>query len=47
MRTNYGLTTYNYLYAGNFTNITPRYWLGGMHSCERSPRPVFSTWSLC
>jgi len=32
-RLKYGLTTYNYLYSGNFTNITPRYWLGGMHSC--------------
>ncbi|KAK5659085.1 hypothetical protein OQA88_1174 [Cercophora sp. LCS_1] len=30
----YGLTTYRYLYSGNFTNITPRYWLGGMHSSD-------------
>ena len=24
---------YRYLSAGNFSNITPRYWLGAMHSC--------------
>ncbi|KAK4120629.1 alpha/beta-hydrolase [Parathielavia appendiculata] len=23
-----------YLFSGNFTNITPRYWLGGMHSSD-------------
>ncbi|KAK3314881.1 Alpha/Beta hydrolase protein [Apodospora peruviana] len=34
VRLQYGLTTYRYLYAGNFTNITPRYWLGGMHSSD-------------
>jgi hypothetical protein len=32
-RSAYGLTTYGYLFSGNFSNITPRYWLGGMHSC--------------
>ncbi|KAK3391254.1 Alpha/Beta hydrolase protein [Podospora didyma] len=30
----YGLTTYRYLYSGNFTNIMPRYWLAGMHSSD-------------
>lgn len=39
-RNEYGLTTYRYLYSGNFTNITPRYWLGGMHSCKF---PLFCT----
>jgi hypothetical protein len=33
-RTAAGLTTYRYLFAGNFSNITPRYWLGAMHSSE-------------
>ncbi|KAK4150340.1 acetylcholinesterase [Chaetomidium leptoderma] len=33
-RSAYGLTTYGYLYSGNFSNITPRYWLGGMHSSD-------------
>ena len=32
-RVKYGLPTYRYLYSGNFTNTTPRYWLGGMHCC--------------
>ncbi|KAK4165554.1 acetylcholinesterase [Cladorrhinum sp. PSN259] len=27
-----GIPTYRYLYSGNFTNVTPRYWLAGMHS---------------
>jgi len=34
LRVQYGLETYRYLSAGNFSNITPRYWLGAMHSCE-------------
>lgn len=34
IRAQYGLTTYRYLFAGNFSNITPRYWLGAMHSSE-------------
>lgn len=33
-RSLYGLTTYSYLYSGNFSNITPRPWLGGMHSSD-------------
>ncbi|KAM7185067.1 acetylcholinesterase [Rhypophila sp. PSN 637] len=32
-RARFGLTTYSYLYAGNFTNVTPLPQLGGMHSC--------------
>jgi hypothetical protein len=28
------MTGYRYLYSGNFSNVTPRYWLGGMHSCS-------------
>ncbi|KAK8131926.1 hypothetical protein PG999_000099 [Apiospora kogelbergensis] len=30
----YGHTSYRYLFAGNFSNITPRYWLGAMHSSD-------------
>ncbi|KAK8072738.1 hypothetical protein PG996_006086 [Apiospora saccharicola] len=33
-RLTYGHTTYRYLFAGNFSNITPRYWLGAMHSSD-------------
>ncbi|KAK8016668.1 triacylglycerol lipase V precursor [Apiospora rasikravindrae] len=33
-RLDYGHTTYRYLFAGNFSNITPRYWLGAMHSSD-------------
>ncbi|KAK8008336.1 chlorogenic acid esterase precursor [Apiospora marii] len=33
-RLHYGHTTYRYLFAGNFSNITPRYWLGAMHSSD-------------
>ncbi|KAK4118014.1 hypothetical protein N657DRAFT_584396 [Parathielavia appendiculata] len=33
-RSAYGLTTYAYLFSGNFSNITPRYWLGGMHGSD-------------
>ncbi|KAK8075511.1 carboxylesterase [Apiospora hydei] len=29
-----GHITYRYLFAGNFSNITPRYWLGAMHSSD-------------
>ncbi|KAK7927141.1 Alpha/Beta hydrolase protein [Apiospora marii] len=29
-----GLTTYRYLYSGNFSNITPASWLGATHSSE-------------
>ncbi|KAM7186424.1 acetylcholinesterase [Rhypophila sp. PSN 637] len=28
------LRSYRYLFSGNFSNITPRYWLGGMHSSD-------------
>ncbi|KAL9061542.1 MAG: hypothetical protein Q9162_000074 [Coniocarpon cinnabarinum] len=28
------LTTYRYLYYGNFTDVSPRYWLGPYHSSE-------------
>ena len=33
-RVKYGLPTYRYLFAGNFSNITPRWWLGAMHSSD-------------
>ncbi|KAH3992912.1 hypothetical protein HBI56_197850 [Parastagonospora nodorum] len=33
-RLKYNLPTYRYLFAGNFSNITPRYWLGAMHSSD-------------
>ncbi|KAK3995336.1 acetylcholinesterase [Cladorrhinum sp. PSN332] len=33
-RVAHGLPAYRYLYSGNFTNVTPRYWLGGMHSSD-------------
>lgn len=29
-----GLDTYRYYYTGNFTNVSPRYWLGAYHSSE-------------
>jgi len=28
------MPVYCYTFNGNFSNITPRYWLGAMHSCE-------------
>lgn len=31
-RAEYGLTTYRYEYAGNFSNIAPRPWIGASHS---------------
>lgn len=37
LRVQYGLETYRYLSAGNFSNITPRWWLGAMHSCMLQP----------
>jgi hypothetical protein len=36
-RASHNLTTYRYLFSGNFSNITPRYWLGAMHSCTSPP----------
>jgi cholinesterase len=29
-----GIPTYRYLYAGNFSNISPRPWLGAYHQSE-------------
>lgn len=34
LRAEAGATTYQYLYAGNFTNISPRPWLGAYHTAE-------------
>lgn len=34
LRQQTGRTTFRYLYAGNFTNISPRPWLGAYHSAE-------------
>jgi len=34
LRKQFGLQSYRYLSAGNFSNITPRYWLGAMHSSD-------------
>ncbi|KAK9414310.1 putative Alpha/Beta hydrolase protein [Seiridium unicorne] len=33
-REQFGYTTYRYLYAGNFSNIGPRPWIGATHSAE-------------
>ncbi|KAH7035827.1 Alpha/Beta hydrolase protein [Microdochium trichocladiopsis] len=33
-RAKYGQVTYKYLYGGNFTNISPRPWIGATHSAE-------------
>lgn len=33
-RANLDLTTYRYLYAGNFSNIAPRPWQGAYHQSE-------------
>jgi hypothetical protein len=41
-RATHNLTTYRYLFSGNFSNITPRYWLGAMHSCTSPFLPIFS-----
>lgn len=40
-RAAYNLTTYSYLYSGNFTNVTPLPQMGGMHSCEPPPPSPF------
>ena len=29
-----GLTTYRYIYSGNFSNVSPLPWMGAYHSCE-------------
>ncbi|QPC70909.1 hypothetical protein HYE68_001661 [Fusarium pseudograminearum] len=34
LRAEAGATTYQYLYAGNFTNISPLPWLGAYHTAE-------------
>ncbi|KAF5494471.1 Acylcarnitine hydrolase [Colletotrichum siamense] len=34
LRSEAGATTYQYLYAGNFTNISPLPWLGAYHTAE-------------
>ena len=34
LRAEAGAVTYQYLYAGNFTNISPRPWLGAYHTAE-------------
>ncbi|KAM0245210.1 hypothetical protein ACHAP5_005605 [Fusarium lateritium] len=34
LRSEAGATTYQYLYAGNFTNISPPPWLGAYHTAE-------------
>ncbi|KAG9253016.1 Alpha/Beta hydrolase protein [Emericellopsis atlantica] len=33
-REKYGQVTYRYLYGGNFSNISPRPWIGATHSAE-------------
>lgn len=38
-RAAYNLTTYSYLYSGNFSNVTPLPQMGGMHSCKPPPPP--------
>lgn len=34
LRKQAGLKTYRYYYEGNFTDISPRYWMGAYHSSE-------------
>ncbi|KAF5664108.1 triacylglycerol lipase v precursor [Fusarium heterosporum] len=34
LRSEAGATTYQYLYAGNFTNVSPLPWLGAYHTAE-------------
>ena len=34
LRNHLGLTTYRYMYAGNFSNISPLPWMGAYHSSE-------------
>ncbi|TLD27520.1 para-nitrobenzyl esterase [Venturia nashicola] len=34
LRYQVGAKTYRYLYAGNFSNVSPRFWLGAYHSAE-------------
>ncbi|KAI3321833.1 triacylglycerol lipase FGL5 [Xylariaceae sp. AK1471] len=34
LRAGVGATTYRYLYAGNFTDISPRPWLGAYHTAD-------------
>ncbi|KAF2821197.1 alpha/beta-hydrolase [Ophiobolus disseminans] len=37
-------TTFRYLYAGNFSNVSPRWWLGAYHSSDLPM--VFGTYSI-
>ena len=36
LRNQYGLTTYRYQYAGNWTNQDPLPWMGAFHSSDLS-----------
>jgi hypothetical protein len=36
--------TFRYQYAGNFSNISPLWWMGAYHSCKYLPS--FYTWKL-
>jgi carboxylesterase type B len=38
------LTTYRYQYAGNFTNVTPFWWMGAYHASDVPP--VFGTYNI-
>ena len=42
LRNQYGLTTYRYQYAGNWTNQDPLPWMGAFHSSDLSVRLTFS-----
>ncbi|KAF4984986.1 hypothetical protein FGRMN_11290, partial [Fusarium graminum] len=44
LRSEVGATTYQYLYAGNFTNISPLPWLGAYHTAELPL--VFGTYGI-
>ncbi|KAM0350705.1 hypothetical protein ACHAPU_003199 [Fusarium lateritium] len=44
LRSEAGATTYQYLYAGNFTNISPLPWLGAYHTAELPL--VFGTYGI-
>lgn len=44
LRAEVGATTYQYLYAGNFTNISPLPWLGAYHTAELPL--VFGTYGI-
>ncbi|KAI1076456.1 Alpha/Beta hydrolase protein [Whalleya microplaca] len=44
LRAAVGATTYQYLYAGNFSNVSPRPWLGAYHTAELPM--VFGTYNI-